>query len=140
MACRLVRGGVRRRDRAGGAGLHRPPLLTTQGGGTRYLNTGRGLLTGLDPDLPRTSACVPLPPHSTPLLFTGGLIERRRESLGPSAFSAPDVRRRATTRRNDRAADSSLRPTDDPRLRRVQYSPQRFRVRSFPADRADQER
>ncbi|MFF4964684.1 SpoIIE family protein phosphatase [Streptomyces sp. NPDC001037] len=60
---------------------HLPPLLTTQDGDTRYLNTGRGLLIGLDPDLPRASACDPLPPHSTLLLFTDGLIERRGESL-----------------------------------------------------------
>ncbi|MGW2728934.1 SpoIIE family protein phosphatase [Streptomyces sp. NPDC001494] len=60
---------------------HLPPLLTTEDGDTRYLNTGRGLLIGMEPGLPRTSARDPLPPRSTLLLFTDGLIERRGESL-----------------------------------------------------------
>jgi PAS domain S-box-containing protein len=60
---------------------HLPPLLTTEEGDTRYLDAGRGLLIGMDPDLPRPSARDPLPPRSTLLLFTDGLIERRGESL-----------------------------------------------------------
>ncbi|MEV5548772.1 SpoIIE family protein phosphatase [Streptomyces sp. NPDC052309] len=60
---------------------HLPPLLTTHEGETRYLDQGRGLLIGMDPDLPRPSARDPLPPRSTLLLFTDGLIERRGESL-----------------------------------------------------------
>jgi serine phosphatase RsbU (regulator of sigma subunit) len=60
---------------------HLPPLLTSREGGTRYLDAGRGLLIGMDPGLPRRSAWELLPPHSTLLLFTDGLIERRGESL-----------------------------------------------------------
>ncbi|MFF9283587.1 SpoIIE family protein phosphatase [Streptomyces griseosporeus] len=60
---------------------HLPPLLVTPDGETRYLDTGRGMLIGMDPGLPRHSACDALPPHSTLLLFTDGLIERRGESL-----------------------------------------------------------
>ncbi|MEU2441293.1 SpoIIE family protein phosphatase [Streptomyces rubradiris] len=60
---------------------HLPPLLTTQEGGTRYLDGGRGLLIGMDPQLPRRSAWELLPPRSTLLFFTDGLIERRGESL-----------------------------------------------------------
>ncbi|POX46845.1 PAS domain S-box protein [Streptomyces sp. Ru71] len=60
---------------------HLPPLLTTGEGETRYLEDGQGLLLGMDPELPRHSACDPLPPGSTLLLFTDGLIERRGESL-----------------------------------------------------------
>lgn len=60
---------------------HLPPLLTTRAGDTRFLDTGRGLLIGMDPDLPRPSACDPLPRHSTLLFFTDGLIERRGEPL-----------------------------------------------------------
>ncbi|GHF86223.1 SpoIIE family protein phosphatase [Streptomyces griseosporeus] len=60
---------------------HLPPLLATQDGETRYLDAGRGMLIGMDPGLPRHSACDALPPHSTLLLFTDGLIERRGESL-----------------------------------------------------------
>ncbi|MEV5749753.1 SpoIIE family protein phosphatase [Actinoallomurus sp. NPDC052308] len=63
---------------------HLPPLLTTADGDTRYLEEGAGLLIGMDPDLPRPSACDPLPAHSTLLLFTDGLIERRGQSLDDS--------------------------------------------------------
>ncbi|WP_330345366.1 SpoIIE family protein phosphatase [Streptomyces longwoodensis] len=61
---------------------HLPPLLITPSGGARYLDGGRGVLIGMDPDLPRASARESLPPGSTLLLFTDGLIERRGESLG----------------------------------------------------------
>lgn len=60
---------------------HLPPLLTTREGDTRYLEEGAGLLLGMDPELPRATACDPLPAHSTLLLFTDGLIERHGESL-----------------------------------------------------------
>ncbi|MCK7622810.1 SpoIIE family protein phosphatase [Streptomyces sp. RS10V-4] len=60
---------------------HLPPLLTTRDGETRYLDEGPGLLIGMDPDLPRPTARDPLPPHSTLLLYTDGLIERPGESL-----------------------------------------------------------
>ncbi|MFJ9925688.1 SpoIIE family protein phosphatase [Streptomyces misionensis] len=61
---------------------HLPPLLVTPEGGAHYLESGRGLLIGMDPDIPRPSACDPLPPRSTLLLFTDGLVERRGQSLG----------------------------------------------------------
>ncbi|MFF9097133.1 SpoIIE family protein phosphatase [Streptomyces sp. NPDC014802] len=60
---------------------HLPPLLTTRGGEAYYLESGRGLLLGMDPELPRHSACDGLPHGSTLLLFTDGLIERRGEPL-----------------------------------------------------------
>ncbi|MDT0611173.1 SpoIIE family protein phosphatase [Streptomyces lancefieldiae] len=60
---------------------HLPPLLTTREGGTRYLDDGAGLLLGMDPDVPRPTARHPLPAHSTLLLYTDGLIERRDEPL-----------------------------------------------------------
>ncbi|MEU9440505.1 SpoIIE family protein phosphatase [Streptomyces sp. NPDC048304] len=80
---------------------HLPPLLTTQEGDTRCLDAGRGLLIGMDPDQPRPSACDVLPPHSTLLLFTDGLIERRGESLDD-----------AMTRLRRHAADLARDPLD----------------------------
>ncbi|WP_254406163.1 SpoIIE family protein phosphatase [Streptomyces sp. AC627_RSS907] len=56
---------------------HPPPLLLTQDGQARYLEAGQGLLLGTGP-LPGTSrptATRPLPPGSTLLLYTDGLIE-----------------------------------------------------------------
>ncbi|MFI2608333.1 SpoIIE family protein phosphatase [Kitasatospora sp. NPDC018619] len=63
---------------------HLPPLLTTREGETRYLDAGAGLLIGMDIDLPRTTASDVLPPRSTLLLYTDGLIERRGQSLDDS--------------------------------------------------------
>ncbi|WP_121745210.1 SpoIIE family protein phosphatase [Streptomyces sp. E2N166] len=60
---------------------HLPPLLTAPDGRTRYLDAGSGLLLGMDPDAQRPSATDMIPPHSTLLLYTDGLIERRGESL-----------------------------------------------------------
>ncbi|MFF8811886.1 SpoIIE family protein phosphatase [Streptomyces pactum] len=60
---------------------HLPPLLTTAEGEVRYLEEGSGLLLGMDPDMPRPRASCTLPAHSTVLLYTDGLIERRGESL-----------------------------------------------------------
>ncbi|MFF6994898.1 SpoIIE family protein phosphatase [Streptomyces sp. NPDC008313] len=60
---------------------HLPPLLVTGEGDTRYLDAGAGVLIGMDPELPRPTARDTLPPYSTLLLYTDGLIERRGESL-----------------------------------------------------------
>ncbi|MCZ9342488.1 serine/threonine-protein phosphatase, partial [Streptomyces sp. TRM76130] len=60
---------------------HPPPLLTTWEGESRYLEEGSGLLLGMDPAMPRSTACTVLPARSTLLLYTDGLIERRHESL-----------------------------------------------------------
>ncbi|WP_433236952.1 SpoIIE family protein phosphatase [Actinomadura nitritigenes] len=74
-------------SRAGGWELsyssagHLPPLLTTENGETRYLEEGGGLVLGTGFDLPRTGARTLLPAHSTVLLYTDGLIERRGEPL-----------------------------------------------------------
>ncbi|MEU9554226.1 SpoIIE family protein phosphatase [Streptomyces fumanus] len=60
---------------------HVPPLLITAEGRTRYLEDGSGLLLGMDTGMPRPQARDALPAHSTLLLYTDGLIERRGESL-----------------------------------------------------------
>ncbi|WNZ09858.1 SpoIIE family protein phosphatase [Streptomyces sp. 11x1] len=58
---------------------HPPPLLLTPGGHARYLEAGQGLLLGAhlgDGDSDgRPNATEPLPPGSTLLLYTDGLIE-----------------------------------------------------------------
>ncbi|MGI5321146.1 SpoIIE family protein phosphatase [Actinomadura nitritigenes] len=60
---------------------HLPPLLTTRNGETRYLEEGGGLMLGTGFDLPRSGARTLLPAHSTMLLYTDGLIERRGQPL-----------------------------------------------------------
>ncbi|MFB8245290.1 SpoIIE family protein phosphatase [Streptomyces sp. NPDC055952] len=56
---------------------HPPPLLLTGDGQARYLEAGLGLLLGAPPGIGagRPSAAEVLPPGSTLLLYTDGLIE-----------------------------------------------------------------
>ncbi|MFI9593980.1 SpoIIE family protein phosphatase [Nonomuraea sp. NPDC052265] len=55
---------------------HLPPLLVTAHGQARYLEEGQSLLLGVHlDDVTRHDALVPLPPGSTLLLYTDGLVE-----------------------------------------------------------------
>jgi sigma-B regulation protein RsbU (phosphoserine phosphatase) len=60
---------------------HPPPLLITKAGRTRFLENGHGHILGADLSAPRPDACETLPPDSTLLLYTDGLVERRTEPL-----------------------------------------------------------
>ncbi|GGW95156.1 hypothetical protein GCM10010297_16110 [Streptomyces malachitofuscus] len=60
---------------------HPPPLLVGADGRTRFLEDGSGLLLGVDPDMPRPASREAIPAHSTVLLYTDGLVERREEHL-----------------------------------------------------------
>ncbi|WP_433434879.1 SpoIIE family protein phosphatase [Nonomuraea sp. CA-141351] len=61
---------------------HPPPLLVTGEGEARFLQDADNPLLGLLHEQPWISAVEPLPPHSTLLLYTDGLVERRGEDLG----------------------------------------------------------
>ncbi|TQS22549.1 SpoIIE family protein phosphatase [Microbispora hainanensis] len=61
---------------------HPPPLLVTGEGEARFLQDAGNPLLGLRYEQPWISAIEPLPPHSTLLLYTDGLVERRGEDLG----------------------------------------------------------
>ncbi|WP_052744250.1 SpoIIE family protein phosphatase [Streptomyces odonnellii] len=57
---------------------HPPPLLITHDGQARYLTDGHGLLLGASPAGPaRDDASIMLPPRSTLVLYTDGLVETR---------------------------------------------------------------
>ncbi|GLW50625.1 hypothetical protein Stsp02_62860 [Streptomyces sp. NBRC 14336] len=60
---------------------HPPPLLITADGEADYLTDGHGILLGVTPDRPRPDATTELPPGSTLLLYTDGLIESPTCSL-----------------------------------------------------------
>ncbi|MFE6222744.1 SpoIIE family protein phosphatase [Streptomyces sp. NPDC057854] len=54
---------------------HPPPLLVTADGRSRHLSDGHGILLGAQTGLRRTDATCVLPPRSTLVLYTDGLIE-----------------------------------------------------------------
>jgi len=60
---------------------HPPPLLISHDGLAEYLTDGHGILLGTGVRTPRTDAATPLPPGSTLLLYTDGLIEAPGHTL-----------------------------------------------------------
>ncbi|MEU6730622.1 SpoIIE family protein phosphatase [Nonomuraea wenchangensis] len=60
---------------------HPPPLLVTPDGEGRFLEGGLSPLLGFPHGEPRPSRVEPLPPGSTLLLYTDGLVERSGEHL-----------------------------------------------------------
>ncbi|MEU1479137.1 SpoIIE family protein phosphatase [Streptomyces sp. NPDC005760] len=60
---------------------HPPPLLISHDGLADYLTEGHGILLGTGVRTPRTDASALLPPGSTLLLYTDGLIEAVGRSL-----------------------------------------------------------
>lgn len=60
---------------------HPPPLLVTHDGRARYLDQAHGILLGTGVTRPRPDAVTVLPPRSTLLLYTDGLIESPHRSI-----------------------------------------------------------
>ncbi|MEW2256833.1 SpoIIE family protein phosphatase [Streptomyces sp. NPDC047869] len=60
---------------------HPPPLLITHDGLTEYLTDGHGILLGTGAGAGRPDATITLPPDSTLLLYTDGLIEAPGRTL-----------------------------------------------------------
>ncbi|PZG05542.1 SpoIIE family protein phosphatase [Nonomuraea aridisoli] len=60
---------------------HPPPLLVTPEGEARYLEGAVNPMLGVAYDMPRTTAVASLPPGSTLLLYTDGLVEMPGEHL-----------------------------------------------------------
>ncbi|MCM2579982.1 SpoIIE family protein phosphatase [Streptomyces meridianus] len=62
---------------------HPPPLLITPRNGARFLTEAQSPLLGLPVPVPeRSGAAEPLPPGSTLVLYTDGLVEQPREEIG----------------------------------------------------------
>ncbi|MGH3238955.1 MAG: SpoIIE family protein phosphatase [Spirillospora sp.] len=81
---------------------HPPPLLITAGGDGHFLDDVADPLLGSPLDEPYNSAIEPLPPGSTLLLYTDGLIERPGEDLDTSL-----------NRLRRHASELAPRPLDD---------------------------
>ncbi|MFF8941586.1 SpoIIE family protein phosphatase [Streptomyces sp. NPDC014864] len=60
---------------------HPPPLLITQDGRSRFLTQGHGLLLGTRVSRARVDASTVLPPGSTLVLYTDGLVEAPRRLI-----------------------------------------------------------
>ena len=60
---------------------HPPPVLVHADGTTRILDDGHTIALGIRTDWPRPEAHVSVPARSTVLLYTDGLVERRRIAL-----------------------------------------------------------
>jgi serine phosphatase RsbU (regulator of sigma subunit)/anti-sigma regulatory factor (Ser/Thr protein kinase)/transcriptional regulator with GAF, ATPase, and Fis domain len=60
---------------------HPPPILAYADGTTRTLDDGHTIALGIRPDWPRPEAGVTVPARSTLVLYTDGLVERRRIAL-----------------------------------------------------------
>ncbi|OBA64316.1 ATPase [Mycobacterium sp. 1100029.7] len=60
---------------------HPPPILVDADGGARMLDDGHSVALGIRPHRSRPEAHVTVPARSTLLLYTDGLVERRRRSL-----------------------------------------------------------
>jgi GAF domain-containing protein/anti-sigma regulatory factor (Ser/Thr protein kinase) len=60
---------------------HPPPILVHADGTTRLLDEGHTIPLGIRADWPRPEAHVTMPARATLLLYTDGLIERRRSAL-----------------------------------------------------------
>ncbi|MEU3504221.1 SpoIIE family protein phosphatase [Streptomyces hundungensis] len=54
---------------------HPPPLLVEHDGQARYLTDGHGILLGAGSNAPRPDAVTVLPPNSTVMFYTDGLVE-----------------------------------------------------------------
>jgi serine phosphatase RsbU (regulator of sigma subunit) len=60
---------------------HPPGIIALPDGGTRLLEEGRAMPLAVLPGSPRPRAEIVIPPHGTLLLYTDGLVERRRGIL-----------------------------------------------------------
>ncbi|MCU1593127.1 MAG: putative sensor protein, partial [Frankiales bacterium] len=60
---------------------HPPPLLLAPGHPARFLEGGASTMIGVEVGLPREPAVEVLPPGSTLLMYTDGLVERRGAGL-----------------------------------------------------------
>lgn len=90
---------------------HPPPVLVTRDGATRLLDGAAGLALVPGFARPRTEARVALPPGSTLLLYTDGLVERRHTHLGENLDALRGRAGGAALRHVEDLCDEVLRHT-----------------------------
>ncbi|WP_431232590.1 SpoIIE family protein phosphatase [Mycolicibacterium psychrotolerans] len=87
---------------------HPPPILVCPDGTTTLLEGGHSIALGIRPDRERPQTAVTLPPQATLLLYTDGLVERRRRSLDDGIEQATNVIRDDSTLDLDPLADQIM--------------------------------
>jgi anti-sigma regulatory factor (Ser/Thr protein kinase) len=76
---------------------HPPAILVDADGAVRILEGGHGIALGVRPNWSRPEARVTIPPRGTLLLYTDGLIERRRRGLDDGISHVVEVLRDGRT-------------------------------------------
>lgn len=93
---------------------HPPPILVHSDGSTQMLDDGHTIALGIRGDWPRPEARVTIPARSTLVLYTDGLVERRRVPLDRGISRVADVAQDARASTLDDLADqvmSQVAPT-----------------------------
>jgi serine phosphatase RsbU (regulator of sigma subunit)/anti-sigma regulatory factor (Ser/Thr protein kinase) len=94
---------------------HPPPILVLADGTTRLLDDGHTIPLGIRPDRPRPEARVTIPARATLLLYTDGLVERRRSALDHGIARVSNLLRDGRSSALDDLANqimSGLAPSD----------------------------
>jgi len=93
---------------------HPPAILTLSGGQTDLLSAGRGMPLGVRHRQPRSEASAVVPPRAVLLLYTDGLVERRRRPLDAGIRKAAETVQDHHTLPVEQLADQIMtRMTDD---------------------------
>lgn len=90
---------------------HPQPVLVSAGGEPRFLGGEVGIVLGVAPGSPRADSTAELPPGSTLLLYTDGLVERRRDPDDRAGAELLDLVRRHIHRPLGEFCDHLVRDT-----------------------------
>nr|BBX82003.1 histidine kinase [Mycobacterium florentinum] len=87
---------------------HPPPIMVHANGTAEQLDGEHGLPLALRPDWSRPEVRVTMPPRSTLLLYTDGLVERRGRSIDEGIASATDLIQEGRSQSLDEVADDLM--------------------------------
>jgi serine phosphatase RsbU (regulator of sigma subunit)/anti-sigma regulatory factor (Ser/Thr protein kinase) len=87
---------------------HPPPLLVHAEGAIQVLDDGHTIALGIRPNWPRPEARVTLPARATLVLYTDGLVERRKNPLEDGIFRVANQVRDGRTSTLDHLADQVM--------------------------------
>ncbi|WP_233226325.1 SpoIIE family protein phosphatase [Amycolatopsis sp. CA-126428] len=87
---------------------HPPPVLVHADGTTQLLEDGHSIPLGVRAGLARPEARAVIPPRGTLLLYTDGLVERRRHPLDEGIARVAELVENSTTATPDELADKLM--------------------------------